>query len=73
MFLSFSFINAKEKSAYLLMQTSTESKENRQLLYSPQQTLGFPKVRYQPHLKRKLTKVNKPILWNEKTKHKRLT
>ena len=39
------------------MQTRTESKENRQLLYSPQRTLGFLKVRYQPHLKRRLTKV----------------
>ena len=37
------------------------------------QALGFPKVEYKPLLKGKLTKVNKPTLWNEKTKHKRLT
>ena len=52
------------------MQTSTESKENRQLLIPPKQTLGFPKVEYKPLLKGKLTKVNKPTLWNEKTEHK---
>ena len=55
------------------MQASTESKANRQLLYTQKQTLGFSKVEYKPLLKGKLTKVNKPTLWNENTKHKRLT
>ena len=42
------------------MQTNTESKGDRQLLCTPKQTLGFPKVEYRPLLKRKLTKVTNP-------------
>ena len=42
------------------MQTSTESKGDRQVLCTPKQTLGFPKVEYRPLLKGRITKVNKP-------------
>ena len=34
------------------------------------QTLGLPKVEYKPLLKGRLTKANKPTLWNEKTEQK---
>ena len=43
------------------MQTSTERKGDRQLLCTPKQTLGFPKVEYRPLLKGRLTRVNNPI------------
>ena len=40
----FSFINVEEKTTYQLIQASTVSKANRQLIYTPQTNPRFPSI-----------------------------